>query len=203
MRHAVCRGTISAMQTFARLHAYRLLRRDAHRLARRAGIRANATVSPRCSGTGVRVPARPERRRARRAAHRAADTDQPRLRVVHSGRRQPQRERRRLVPQAGRDRVDDRRCRCCDCTASGSTASRASTSSRRTCLPAACSISSRTPRTKHGSCMSDPDGVRRSGGAPSRACARAPSRRATRAAACFTSIRTASRARRPSRRSKG
>ena len=30
---------------------------------------------------------------------------------------------------------------------------------RRTCLPAASSISSRTPRTKRASCMTDPDGV--------------------------------------------
>ncbi len=105
MRHAVCRGTISAMQTFARSARDRLVRRDAHRLARRPGIRANATGSARCSGTGVRVPARPERRRARRALRRAANTDQPRLRMVDPGRRQPQRERRRLISRARRDRV--------------------------------------------------------------------------------------------------
>ena len=44
-------------------------------------------------------------------------------------RRQPQRGRRGLVPQAGRRRRGSGRCRCCGCRASGSTTASSSTSS--------------------------------------------------------------------------
>ena len=45
----------------------------------------------------------------------------------------------------GDTRVAARRCRCCGCRASGSSRASSSTSSRRTCSPAASSISSPTP----------------------------------------------------------
>ena len=62
---------------------------------------------------------------ARRVRRRTSDAHQPRLRVAHRRRRQSQRERRRLVPEAGRDRLAHRRCRWCG--------SRASRSSSGTC----------------------------------------------------------------------
>ena len=70
-----------------------------------------------------------ERHHCRRAAHRAADAHQSRLRVVHPGRRQSQRLGRRLVPQSRATPRGATRCRCCACRASGST--RESRSRRR------------------------------------------------------------------------
>ena len=58
---------------------------------------------PRVAGAGNGGAG--ERGRAGRAPHRAADADQPRLRMVHRGRRQPERRGGGGVSPAGRERV--------------------------------------------------------------------------------------------------
>ena len=93
------------------------------------------------------------------SARRAADTEQPRLRMAHRWRRQPQCDGRRCSTGSRRAAPTSRGCRCCGCRASASTRTCGSTSSRPTCSPAASSIWSRTPSTKRDSSISDPDGV--------------------------------------------
>ena len=84
--------------------------------------------------------------------HRAADADQSRLRVVHPGRRQPQRERSQVsYRKKGDTRVEAGAAAAAPAGRAHLRASRASTSSRPTCSRAASSISSRTRRTKRAS----------------------------------------------------
>ena len=69
------------------------------------------TILVGAAGLAVQAHSGARRRpgHARRVRGRESDADQPRVRVAHRRRCQSQRERRRLVPEAGRDRLAHRR----------------------------------------------------------------------------------------------
>ena len=83
-----------------------------------------------------------------RVVRRAADADQPGLRVAHHRRRQSQCDGDGPLSQEGNADMVSRACRGCGLTASGCCATCASTSSAPTCSPAASSTSSPIPSTR-------------------------------------------------------
>ena len=109
--------------------------RHAERVAPRAARRRVAVRAGHAGSTGSDI-GRPVRRRAPHAP-------QPRLRVGHRRRRQPQRIGRRVVPRRWRRTPGAPRCRWCGSAGNGSTGGASiSTTPCRTASPAASSGSS-------------------------------------------------------------
>ena len=106
-----CHGTTLILWPDRVQCAHALFHRRNQRMARRIALRfaftgflilTAAAASPQPPGGQQPPPINPNAIVPGEFVDRSADADQPRLRVVHRGRRQPQRVGRRLVPQEGR-----------------------------------------------------------------------------------------------------